>query len=81
MELARNILQQVEEKSTGIGLVAIDCAGHTDQEVSYHIMQLCQAGLLKGHDTSDNVSGLSWVASSLSACKTISPQFGFADRT
>lgn len=65
MELARNILQQIEEKSNGLGVVAVHCPGHTEQQVSYHIMQLCQAGLLIGHDTTDNISGLSWVASSL----------------
>lgn len=64
MDLAREILRQVEEKSQGMGTVTLEIPGHTDQEVSYHIMILHQAGLLEGVDFS-STGGLAWKAKRL----------------
>jgi hypothetical protein len=64
MELAREILRQVEEKSQGMGWVNVDVPGHSEQEVSYHIMLLHGAGLLEANDLSSSM-GLDWRARKL----------------
>lgn len=64
MELARKILRQVEEKSQGLGMVDLDLPGVQEEEVSYHIMLLKQAGLLKATDLS-TFNGFEWKAKSL----------------
>src|SRR5262245_38120038 len=65
MDLARTILEQVEEKSEGTGDVALDIPGRTQREISYHVMLLNQAGLLDAIDVSNSETGLYWLAVSL----------------
>jgi predicted transcriptional regulator len=57
-------LQQIEEKSGGIRIVEIDLTDYTPLQVSYHIMQLHQAGFIKAHDTT-TTAGFSWEATTL----------------
>ncbi len=65
MDLARAILYQVEEKSQGAGWVDLAIQGHTEQEASYHIMLLHEAGLLEGINLSGCSNGLEWKAKRL----------------
>ncbi len=58
MELARQILQQVEEKSNGLGCGELDLPGYSENAVSYHVMLLKEAGLLEAHDLSNTEQGL-----------------------
>jgi Hypothetical protein (DUF2513) len=52
MDLARQILQQVEEKASGQGLVKLDIPEHSEEDVSYHVMLLKEAGLMLASDDS-----------------------------
>jgi hypothetical protein len=65
MDLARQILEQVEEKSQGLGAVHLDLPGRVQKEISYHVMLLNQAGLLKATDVSNSETGLAWLPISL----------------
>ena len=64
MDLARKILEQIEDKSEGVGGVEIDLPEYTSENISYQIMLLHQAGLLKAHDCTSS-GGFHWMASSL----------------
>ena len=64
LDLTRKILEQVEEKSQGMGMVDLDIPGFTQDQISYHVMQLDQAGFLKAIDCS-TMEGMDWKASSL----------------
>lgn len=44
MELARQILQQVEDHPEPIGFVTLTIPGRTPEEVFYHVKLLAQAG-------------------------------------
>ena len=46
MELARKILEQVEEKSVGVGPCTLEIAGYSEPDVSYNVKLLSQAGFL-----------------------------------
>ena len=59
LDLTRKILEQVEEKSEGMGGVEIDIPGQSAQDVSYHVMLLNEAGFLTAVDLSDK-GGLDW---------------------
>ena len=61
MDLAREILLAIEanEKATGHGVIRIDMEGRTRDEISYHVKQLYQAGLIEAVDASSS-SGLHW---------------------
>jgi len=50
MDLARAILLRVEETPTATGWVALEFPGLSQEEVSYHVMLLAQAGLLEAGD-------------------------------
>ena len=50
MELARTILQQMEEKSEGMGRVTLDLPNHASEEIHYHLKLLKQAGLIEATD-------------------------------
>ena len=63
MELVRQILTQIEERSRGIGQVAIDIPGYTPQEVYYHIKLLHDAGLVEAWDCS--AGSLCWAVKDL----------------
>lgn len=64
MDLAREILLKIEESPTTMGWVELDFPGRSDEEVSYHVKQLAQGGLIEAHDVSSH-SGLAWKARSL----------------
>lgn len=57
---------KIEESSeaTGIGDVDLKIEGRSEQEVSYHIMLLHQAGLIEALDLSDS-EGIDWRPSCL----------------
>ena len=51
MDLVRQIMFQIEEKSNGISLIDIKVDGHTNEEIAYHVMILDEAGLVKAKNT------------------------------
>lgn len=59
LDLTRNILEQIEEKSNGMPGMVLDLPGHTENEVSYHVKVLSEAGLLTAMDLTDSM-GLDW---------------------
>lgn len=59
MDLARSIMLALEESSGERGWVNIQIAGHTPAEISYHVMLLQEAGLIKALDAS-SFSGHDW---------------------
>jgi len=64
--LGEGDLLKIEESSeaTGIGDVDLKIEGRSEQEVSYHIMLLHQAGLIEALDLSDS-EGIDWRPSCL----------------
>ena len=64
MDLARNILIEVEEKSKDIGIVDVVFDGYEPDVISYHIMQLNQGGLISAIDCTTQF-GLKWRATGL----------------
>jgi len=64
MDLAREILFQVETSGDPIEWVEIAVDGHSEEEISYHIKLLCQANLIEANDCS-SMNGKSWKATSL----------------
>ena len=56
MDLARRILLDVEECKEAVGgsPIHIECEGHSEEEVSYHVKLLEQAGLLDIVEHSDS---------------------------
>lgn len=53
MDLVRDILRQVEEKSDGAGCGDMDFPGRSEEQVYYHIMILGEAKLLEVEDRSN----------------------------
>ena len=65
LELIRQIALKVEEsESDPLGWLDIAVEGFTNEQVSYQIMLMHEAGLLVGQDLSDS-EGLSWHAKRL----------------
>jgi hypothetical protein len=66
LDLARRILLEVEAnpEADGNGCVDVRVEGHSEREISYHIMLLFQAGLLSAADASSS-DGLLWLAMGL----------------
>lgn len=64
MDLARNIIFKLEEYSEPNGWVEIKIDNYTNEEISYHIKLLFQAGLIEAYDVTDS-SGFEWKAKSL----------------
>src|SRR4051812_38730475 len=62
MDLARQILMNLDSntESTGLHCVDVTIEGHSPDEISYHVMLLDDAGLLKAKDASDG-EGLEWM--------------------
>ena|SRR6266436_6058713 len=50
MDLARQILQQIEEKSEGLKRVTLDLPDHAPEEIHYHLKLLKEAGLIEAVD-------------------------------
>ena len=64
MDLARNILFAIEEYSEPNGWAEIKIKDSSQEEISYHIKLLYQAGLIEADDVTDT-SGFEWKAKSL----------------
>lgn len=66
MDLARQILLQIEEAGEAHGWVELEIPGRNDDkdEISYHVMLLAQAGLIEAVDVS-TLSAFSWRAKRL----------------
>src|SRR5262249_19603499 len=60
MDLARTILEQVEEQAQGHSRINLDIQGRSDDEIAYHIMLLNQAGFLDAVDVS-STAGMAWI--------------------
>lgn len=66
MDLARKILFEIEKCEDPWGPNKVQIEGYDDQDVSYHIKLLNQAGLIEAQDVSSTgPGGFSWWAGSL----------------
>jgi len=63
-ELIREILLEVESTEDPLSLKTLNLPGHTDEEISYHICLLAEAGFLKAHDLT-TLNGFNWSATRL----------------
>ncbi len=64
MDLAREILVKIEDgpEFNGLGHAKVTVEGKPAQEVSYHVLQLHEAGLVTMQDVSNTTDGLvCWV--------------------
>ena len=50
MDLIRNILLEVEARPTVTGIDLVEIPGHEQDEISYHVKLLSDAGFLEAHD-------------------------------
>ena len=50
MDLIREILLQVEARPTVTGIDLVEIPGHEQEEISYHVKLLADAGFLEAHD-------------------------------
>ena len=64
MDLARNILFKIEDYQEPNGWIDIKFEDYSNEEISYHIKLLSQAGLIEAEDLTDS-SGFEWKAKSL----------------
>jgi len=64
MDLARNILFTIEEYSEPNGWAEIKIENYSQEEISYHIKLLYQAGLIEADNLTDS-GGFEWKAKSL----------------
>jgi hypothetical protein len=60
MDLAREILLQIEAAPSPVSLVNVTSPDHTEAEVSYHVMLLAEAHLIEARDFSGADSGIRW---------------------
>lgn len=65
MELMRDILLKMEELPYTGSFLDVTVSGHTEEEISYHIMLIDEAGLIKANDVSSS-DGMCWKALRLS---------------
>jgi len=67
MDLCRKILEQVEEKSVGVGGVAMDISGsgYSKPEIAYNVKLLAQAGLIEATNLTTLDLGLNWMPRTL----------------
>ena len=59
LDVARSILRQVEDSPTVGTWVELAVDGHTDEEISYHVMLLAKEGLIDASDLSSS-DGYVW---------------------
>ena len=59
LDLGRSILQQIEATQTVRDWIDLTVEGHTDEEVSYHVMLLAKEGLIEATDLSTS-DGFEW---------------------
>lgn len=64
MDLARNILFEIEKYPESNGSAQIEIENCSPKEISYHIKLLFQAGLIEADNLTDS-SGFEWKAKSL----------------
>ncbi len=65
MDLCRDILLDLESKPFDPGSVEIKISGKSEEEISYHLMLLDQAGLVKAVDLSKSTQRMKWRATHL----------------
>ena len=65
MDLCRDILLDLESKPFDPGSVEIKIGGKSEEEISYHLMLLDQAGLVKAVDLSKSTQRMKWRANYL----------------
>ena len=58
-DLVREILLQIEASTTTTGWVELQLPGHSDEEVSYHVELLSEAGFLEAYDLT-TLDGYEW---------------------
>ena len=63
-ELIREILLEVEATEDPLSLKTLNLPDHTDEEISYHICLLAEAGFLMAHDLT-TLNGYNWCATRL----------------
>ncbi|SDZ19621.1 DUF2513 domain-containing protein [Tindallia californiensis] len=61
MDLVRKVLIEVEKEDSCTGIQELKVDGYSREQISYHIMILDQAGLIKAKDFS-NHNGSDWKA-------------------
>jgi hypothetical protein len=59
LDLVRKILFETERKPSPRGLVNLQIPGYSEEEVSYHVKLLADAGLIEAQDLS-TMHGFSW---------------------
>jgi hypothetical protein len=64
MDLIRQILLRIEEKPYDMGFFDVEVEGHTESDISYHVMLLAQAGYIQAQNLSTG-GGPSWKPISL----------------
>ena len=62
MDLCRDILLKLEDEPFDPGLVKVEISGKTEEEISYHLMLLNQAGLVKAVDLLNSTQRMKWRA-------------------
>ena len=65
MDLCRDILLNLEAQSFAPGVIEVKIDDISEQEVSYHLMLLAQAGLVEAEDLSNSTQKMKWRASCL----------------
>ncbi len=58
-DLVRDMLQKIGEMPFDGAFHEIQIEGHTEEEISYHVMQLANAGLIEAVDLS-SMDGVCW---------------------
>jgi hypothetical protein len=64
LDLVRKILFEVEKSPTPWGWVNLQIPGYSDEEISYHVKLLADAGLVQAKDLS-STAGFSWKPTAL----------------
>ena len=65
MDLCRDILLSLQDAPFGPGAIKVEINGKTEEEISYHLMLLDQAGLLDAKDLSKSTQNMKWRANFL----------------
>ena len=65
MDLVRQLLKEIRQQSNNDKVLRLKIEGRTDEEVSYHIEIMAQAGLVRATPRSQGPVGSTWYPSSL----------------
>ncbi len=65
MDLCRDILLNLEDKPFAPGTIKVEIDGKSEQDVSYHLKLLDQAGLVEAEDLSRSTQEMKWRANCL----------------